>query len=83
MRLHTIILLAVVLGTTVKASALLGVHPYADNAPQGHTVIPLSRNGRINTYSVRENGAHEYEFTAVKVEDPVKKKPITGEVELY
>ena len=72
----------VLLGAIVLGSVAFGGAPYTDNSLQRQTVIPLTRYGKINTYSVRETGSKTFEFTAINVEDPVKKKPITGEVEL-
>ena len=81
MRTVRIILLSVLAGAALTVPAALaryGNHSIA----QREVTIPLSKTGKVNLYSVREAAHDSFEFVAENVRDPVKKKPVTGEVEL-
>lgn len=81
MRTVGIILLSVFAGIVLTVPAVPA--RYNDRAiAQREVSIPLSKNGIINLYSVREIGHDSFEFTSMNVEHPDKKKPVTGEVEV-
>ena len=49
---------------------------------QRELTVPLSKRGKINSYSVRETAHDSFELIATNVEHPIKKTPVAGEVEL-
>ena len=81
MRAVRIILLSIFAGVVLTAPAALARYHRPVSA-QHEVTIPLSKTGTINLYSVRAVGHGSFEFVALNVEHPVKKKPVTGEVEL-
>lgn len=51
-------------------------------ASQKTAGIPLTRGARVNGYTVTQKGPNDFEFGATNVQDPVTKKPVTGNGQL-
>lgn len=79
---HHLVLLSIVSAAMFNLSGRIGAPFKTAAATQKTAGIPLTRNGRVNGYTVTQKGPNDFEFGATNVQDPVTKKPVTGNGQL-
>ena len=79
---HEVIFLVIVIVATLGRSNGFDAASKTTVATQKTAGIPLTRNGRVNGYTVTQKGPNAFEFGATNVQDPVTKKPVTGNAQL-